>query len=95
MTFEERRKTLIGYMRVKIEECDWHGVSDAANDLREIEAEERGRRRETTLPSYSGENLVKGKPFASTSDGWTLLADGTVVRAKNAPPGTDKISLSD
>lgn len=36
--FEHKRKSLIEYMRVKIEESDWHGVSDAANDLRVLEA---------------------------------------------------------
>lgn len=29
---------LITYMKAKIEERDWHAVSDAANDLRVLEA---------------------------------------------------------
>lgn len=37
MTFEEKKKILIEYMKLKIEEADWHGVSDCANDLRELE----------------------------------------------------------
>lgn len=36
-TTAERHKILIEYLKVKVEERDWHGVSDAANDLREIE----------------------------------------------------------
>lgn len=32
------RKILIEYMKVKMELEDWHGVSDAANDLRELDA---------------------------------------------------------
>lgn len=41
--YDHRRKVLIDYMKVKMDESDWHGVSDVANDLRELEAEERGR----------------------------------------------------
>jgi hypothetical protein len=39
MKFEEKRARLIQYLYMKITEGDWHGVSDAANDLRELEAE--------------------------------------------------------
>jgi hypothetical protein len=38
----ERKRILLEYMRMKIEERDWHGVQDAASDMRDIEAEERG-----------------------------------------------------
>ena len=43
MTYEEQRRVLIDYLRAKVDLGDWHGVSDAANDLREIEAAERVR----------------------------------------------------
>lgn len=33
-----RYLVLIRYLEMKTEEMDWHGVSDAANDLREMEA---------------------------------------------------------
>lgn len=36
-----RRGTYIQYMRDRIEDEDWHGVSDAANDLRELDCEIR------------------------------------------------------
>lgn len=36
------RDTLIAYLKCKVKEGDWHGVSDAANDLRELEARDRG-----------------------------------------------------
>lgn len=36
--YEFRRKSLIEYMRVKMDEGDWHAVSDVANDLRVLEA---------------------------------------------------------
>lgn len=38
MTLEEQHATLIRYLEAKLAARDWHGVSDAANDLRELEA---------------------------------------------------------
>ena len=37
----ESRVLHVKYLDMKIAEEDWHGVSDAANDLREIDAEAR------------------------------------------------------
>lgn len=34
-----RHERLIAYLEMKVQERDWHGVSDAANDLRVLEAE--------------------------------------------------------
>lgn len=34
-----RRCVLIAYLRLKTDEQDWHGVSDAANDIRVLEAQ--------------------------------------------------------
>jgi len=34
-------QVLIDYLKVMVARHDWHGVSDAANDLRELEAEMR------------------------------------------------------
>lgn len=42
MTFEERKNTYLEYLKMKVVEEDWHGVADAAMDLREIEAERAG-----------------------------------------------------
>lgn len=39
MTPEEEREALIRYLKVKTESADWHAVSDAANDLRVLEAQ--------------------------------------------------------
>lgn len=33
---ESRIETMIAYLKMKVDECDWHAVSDAANDLREL-----------------------------------------------------------
>lgn len=38
-----RRRMLIAYLLEKADEGDWHGVADAANDLRCVEAEMRVR----------------------------------------------------
>lgn len=38
LPFKERRQRLIDYLLMKVHESDWHGVSDAANDLRVLEA---------------------------------------------------------
>lgn len=43
--YELSRQTLIDYLKVKVAEADWHGVSDAANDLRVLEAKEEGAKR--------------------------------------------------
>lgn len=40
-SYETQRSILIEYLQVMIARCDWHGVSDAANDLRVLEAEEK------------------------------------------------------
>lgn len=36
---KEQRRILIEYLLMKASIFDWHGVSDAANDLRELEAQ--------------------------------------------------------
>lgn len=43
LTYAEHHATLVSYLLAKVARGDWHGVSDAANDLRELEAEQRGR----------------------------------------------------
>ena len=39
--YETQREILIDYLHVMTARSDWHGVSDVANDLRELEAEQR------------------------------------------------------
>jgi hypothetical protein len=36
MTPKEQYQILINYCEVKLQQRDWHGVSDAANDIREL-----------------------------------------------------------
>lgn len=42
LIFQAARQRLIDYLLMKVEGNDWHGVSDAANDLRELEAYQHG-----------------------------------------------------
>lgn len=37
--YESQRQALISYLQLMVSRSDWHGVSDAANDLRVLEAE--------------------------------------------------------
>lgn len=43
MTYDEKVKTMLEYLKLKIEERDWHGVMDLAADLREIEQDYKTR----------------------------------------------------
>ena len=40
MTYEEHRRTLIEYLKAKVEQDDWHAVRDAAVDIEILEAQE-------------------------------------------------------
>lgn len=42
LQLDERRSKMIQYLLLKVDEQDWHGVADAAMDLRDIDAEELG-----------------------------------------------------
>jgi len=37
MNLEQRKEMMVKYLLMKVEEQDWHGVADAAMDLRDIE----------------------------------------------------------
>ena len=37
-TYAKDHADLVAYLQLKVKEKDWHGVSDAANDLRVMEA---------------------------------------------------------
>lgn len=37
MSLELQIEKMIAYLLMKVEQRDWHGVSDAANDLRVLE----------------------------------------------------------
>lgn len=50
MNYDERRAALIEYLKAKTQEADWHAVSDAANDLRVMEA---GRMYISPMPPHA------------------------------------------
>ncbi len=35
----KRREGLVAYLQLKVDDRDWHGVADAAMDIREVEAQ--------------------------------------------------------
>lgn len=37
-SLQKKKQTMINYLLLKLEEEDWHGVEDAASDIRDIEA---------------------------------------------------------
>ena len=43
--YETQRQVLIDYLQVMVARNDWHGVADAAMDIRELEAEHKNELR--------------------------------------------------
>jgi hypothetical protein len=64
--YSKHRDTLIAYLKVKVEAHDWHGVSDAANDLRVLEAER---------PHLLNDGLGNYRPWKRSN--WTIEGDAT------------------
>lgn len=48
------RQILIAYLRMKVEVEDWHGASDACNDLRELDAREQGKNEALSILKQNG-----------------------------------------
>lgn len=42
--YATQRRVLLDYLQVMIALEDWHGVSDAANDLRELDAQNKNQK---------------------------------------------------
>jgi hypothetical protein len=38
----DNREILLDYLKMKIEDEDWHGVQDCASDLRDVDSELKG-----------------------------------------------------
>ena len=56
--YETQRAILMEYMQVMIARGDWHGVSDAANDLRVLEAEQKHAEPTTTKRNLPADGSV-------------------------------------
>lgn len=52
-SLQNRRKLMQEYLQLKVGEEDWHGVADAAMDLRDIDSEILGY---TTITKFISEN---------------------------------------
>lgn len=61
--FEHKRQALVAYMRVKMDEGDWHAVSDAANDLRVLEATAEGKKFLVQAGVRFREETINGQPY--------------------------------
>ena len=50
-------ESLVAYMRIKIDQADWHAVADVAMDIRELEAKIKVYEENTVwiVPTSSGE----------------------------------------
>lgn len=57
LSYKEQKIAYIQYMLMNVELEDWHAVSDAANDLRVLEAEYRGANQ--WVPEHSGIKEIK------------------------------------
>ena len=72
--YQTQRAILIEYMRVMIARSDWHGVSDAANDLRVLEAEQKNSMSERNI-QISDTKLAESSQAIDQEpllDGWPL-----------------------
>lgn len=63
MDYIERHHIYVVYLKMKVDEGDWHGVCDAANDLRELEATRWGTHDNSGLRNRSD----YGQPYHQTS----------------------------
>ncbi len=58
MNIQQKKKILHDYILLKLEENDLHGISDAANDLRVIEAFEAGKNENTNAECAHDFHLI-------------------------------------
>lgn len=100
-----QRTTLITYLRMKLDAEDWHGVQDAASDIREIEAKIAGHKaaaRTQALPPQVGQALTitqadvaaairQNHPAVPADDGWTQ-DEAPISRVRAAPKGLRCVS---
>jgi hypothetical protein len=72
--YQTQRAILIEYMRVMIARSDWHGVSDAANDLRVLEAEQKNRMSERNIQLSDTKPAESSQPIDQEPllEGWPL-----------------------
>lgn len=64
LKLQTQHSALLSYLSVKVEAADWHGVSDAANDLRVLEAQI------ALTPMTATEVIVRLAPPSYTPFDW-------------------------
>lgn len=57
------RKALIEYLKVKVAAEDWHAVSDAANDLRVLEASQPDQKFFVGKGIQLEHTIINGEPY--------------------------------
>jgi hypothetical protein len=72
--YKTQRAILMDYMQVMIDRSDWHGVSDAANDLRVLEAEQKNRMSERNIQTTDTKPAESLQPLGQEPllEGWPL-----------------------
>jgi len=56
----EEKRIMIEYLKLKVHQEDWHGVADAANDLRELEVYIEHEKTSETFSKPLDSESVKG-----------------------------------
>jgi hypothetical protein len=72
--YQTQRAILMDYMQVMIDRSDWHGVSDAANDLRVLEAEQKNRMSERNIQISNTKTAESLQPIDQEPllEGWPM-----------------------
>lgn len=84
MTIPERKRIYKEYILLKMFEGDFHGVADAANDLRELEVEEKIRGELAPGFTSSGDALAAAMNACMTpEERIALVADLKKIREKS------------
>jgi len=90
-TLQSFKKRLVEYLKLKVEQEDWHGVSDAANDIREVDAKIAVLKEINDALPNGGTAVGQGEPsFTSfkdlTEEEWAVLNESLKhvgLRTKN------------
>lgn len=90
-TLQSFKKRLVEYLKLKVEQEDWHGVSDAANDIREVDAKIAVLKEIKDALPNGGTAVGQGEPsFTSfkdlTEEEWAVLDESLKhvgLRTKN------------
>jgi len=83
MSLDNAEEIMIQYLLLKVQQKDWHGVSDAANDLREMQAKKEKNSEYLTkseqepvawhYPNGKADQCTTDKKFAEMDPPWTPM----------------------